>query len=359
MAYTVKLGNITEMECDVIVNSLGINGSVYGMLCESIINAANSAEIKNFIDSKTNNPVGFIYETEAGDLPCKKLFHIVTPHKFMDDENNQLLRKAYQDIIDKAINMGFKSIALPFIGTGANGYAETEVYNIVVDICGELSVLEEVEDRDILDISIVSFLKPKKVRSKHKNHINRYDRESEYYDQILYYEASSKFNCCEAPISIAGDCNFAFSELQANVLKCAEFMASFNPEEYIPSNYDYYMYPYDFVDDYSKYTQISTLAINDDGMDRKYKSKLKRGEVPMKKATLYSIAYSMKMNPSNLIQFMLASGFSFSPSDKLDIFMIDFMNGKYGKFDTFWDWVDECYKVTGIHIPSEYSKSNK
>ena len=77
MAYTVKLGNITEIECDVIVNSLGINGSVYGRLCESIIEAANSPDIKNYIDSKTNNPVGVIYDTEAGDLPCKKLFHVV------------------------------------------------------------------------------------------------------------------------------------------------------------------------------------------------------------------------------------------------------------------------------------------
>ena len=122
MAYTVKLGNITEIECDVIVNSLGINGSVYGRLCESIIKAANSSEIKNYIDSKTNSPVGFIYETNGGDLPCKKLYHIVTPHKFMDDDNNTLLRQAYQDIIDNK----YYCRTLKFEATKPNSLGKTK-----------------------------------------------------------------------------------------------------------------------------------------------------------------------------------------------------------------------------------------
>ena len=36
--------DITKIKCDVIVNSLGVDTTVYGRLCENIIKAANSEE---------------------------------------------------------------------------------------------------------------------------------------------------------------------------------------------------------------------------------------------------------------------------------------------------------------------------
>ena len=355
MAYTVKLGNITEIECDVIVNSLGINGSVYGRLCESIIKAANSSEIKNYIDSKTNSPVGFIYETSGGDLPCKKLYHIVAPHKFMDDDNNTLLRQAYQDIIDKAIKQGYKTISLPFIGTGANGYAETEVYDIVVDICGKLSVKEAIENKEILDIIIVSFLKPKRVKiDRNENRERKYINEARMYKEAEYY--NNKYSSCDGfmPKTLTSPSKKPqISVLSKNVIKCAKFMGEFNPEELIEPYTKYYR-PYDFVEDYTNEKGINTMILNENGIGEKFKSKLKTGTRTLEKPVLYFIAMLLEMNKSNLIQFMMAAGYSFIPSDDLDMFMIDCMNGKYGKMTNNVLIRHKCYEVTGIWIEFEY-----
>ena len=357
MAYTVKLGNITEIECDVIVNSLGINGSVYGRLCESIIEAANSPEIKKYIDSRIDSPVGFIYETKAGDLPCKKLYHIVTPHKFMDDENNTMLRQAYQDIIDKAIKQGYKSISLPFIGTGANGYAETEVFDIVVDICGKLSVQEAMEDKEILDIIIVSFLKPKRKKVAKTEELERpYVNEARMYYEKEYYYNKNKYTSCDGialKTSIPSK-KPKLSDLSKNVIKCAKFMGEFDPEELIESYYKKYHKPYDFVEDYAFQKGISTYVLNENGIGEKFKSKLKTGTRTLEKDVLFFIAIYLNMNKSNLIQFMLASGYSFKPSEELDMFMIDFMNGKYGIITNPLSILHKCYEVTGIWVEFEY-----
>lgn len=356
MAYTIRLGNITEVECDVIVNSLGINGSVYGKICESIIETAKSTEIKNFIDSKTNSQVGFIYETSAGVLPCQKLYHIVTPHKFMDDENNSLLRKAYLDIIDKAINQGYKSLALPFIGTGANGYAETEVFDIVVDICGKLSIQEELEDKDILDIIIVSYLKPKKKRKTTRDSVERpFSNETRMYNELEYYNRFKEDSYKNVFKHYSpSPTKSKLSNLSKNVIKCAKFMGEFDPSELVEPYLEKYYQPYDFVCDYLEYNEMSSLILNENGIGKRFKSKLKTGAVTLEKSVLYVIAVLLNMNKSNLIQFMLASGYSFSPSDKLDMFMIDYMNGKYGIINNYVLFLHKCYDVTDLWIALDY-----
>ena len=127
MGYLIKFGYIKQFESDAIVNSLGINGNVYGMLCEAILNAADSQELTSYIDSLVNNEIGTIFVTESGNLNCKNILHIVTPFRHMDDSNFSLLKKAYNDLLTKAIYLGHKSIVLPLIGSGANGYCLKDI----------------------------------------------------------------------------------------------------------------------------------------------------------------------------------------------------------------------------------------
>ena len=76
MPYIMKINeDITFINVDVIVNSLGIKGDVYGSLCEDIIKYSFSSELKEYIDSLTNNKIGTIYETKGYYLPCKEIFH--------------------------------------------------------------------------------------------------------------------------------------------------------------------------------------------------------------------------------------------------------------------------------------------
>ena len=103
MPFKVKYSDITTYKVDVIVNSLGVKGNVYGKLCKNIITKAKDQELKQYID-KQNNPVGTILVTSAGKLKANKIIHVVTPFKHMDNEKNELLVKAYKDCINKAFN---------------------------------------------------------------------------------------------------------------------------------------------------------------------------------------------------------------------------------------------------------------
>ena len=46
MPFKVKYSDITTYKVDVIVNSLGVKGNVYGKLCKNIITKAKDQELK-------------------------------------------------------------------------------------------------------------------------------------------------------------------------------------------------------------------------------------------------------------------------------------------------------------------------
>ena len=160
-----SFNDITKYEGDAIVNSIGVEGKLYGRLCKTILKEANDKELEIFINSQYNQ-IGTVLVTKAGKLPCKNIIHVVTPFKKDDDGNNSNLIKAYESIISKALEIGIKSIAIPFIGTGANGYDENDAYESIMAACSQILIQEEKEDRDILDITVVAYLKKQQSYQK-------------------------------------------------------------------------------------------------------------------------------------------------------------------------------------------------
>ena len=102
MPFKIRFDDITTYKADVVVNSLGIDGRIYGRLCQSILDRANSDELKSFIDSKTNNKVGQIFVSDAYGLNSKKIFHVVSPF-CNNDTNNQNLINTYRNIFLEVI----------------------------------------------------------------------------------------------------------------------------------------------------------------------------------------------------------------------------------------------------------------
>ncbi len=60
-----------------------------------------------------------------------------------------------------SVKNGFKKIGLPFIGTGANGYSESEAYDAVTSVCSDLAEREENENKEIIDVTIIAYLRPR------------------------------------------------------------------------------------------------------------------------------------------------------------------------------------------------------
>ena len=134
MPYEVRPVDITTIKCDAIVNSLGVLQSIndYGSICKSIIKASTDpSSLKDTISSweKEANP-GKIFLTKSFGLPAKNILHIVTPY-FSQDPQMFALEYVYKLALTMAAKKNWKHLAIPIIGTGANGYPHSYVLKMV------------------------------------------------------------------------------------------------------------------------------------------------------------------------------------------------------------------------------------
>ena len=312
MPFKIRFDDITTYKADVVVNSLGIDGRIYGRLCQSILDRANSDELKSFIDSKTNNKVGQIFVSDAYGLNSKKIFHVVSPF-CNNDTNNQNLINTYRNIFLEVIKYGYKSVAVPFLGTGANGYSDREAHDAFAEACNEIIEKEEETNTDILDISlIVADHSKKKIQKK-----NESIKSLSNMDVILV-DCRNKMLRREEPRT---------PRIIGKLKRCLDAM-SFTSENEILFPTTTYKLPYDFVDDYIIQKGIDEKILRISGLDRKVKYKM-RNSKKLDKIDVYRLAFVLNMNKPTTVEFMVLCGYSFNPLDKLDMFYLDYLDGKY------------------------------
>lgn len=332
MGYHIEFSDIVSFKGDAIVNSLGVNGSVYGRLCKNIIQADKSNTIKNIIDNKINNKIGDVFVTPSGDLICNNVIHIVTPFKKIDDSNLSLLKKAYKDIIDLAIKLGYKTLALPFIGTGANGYTDNQAYEAIEYACEELIAKEEKQQESLLDITIIGYLKKERVQRRERN-IDCCDGSIEYANIIMGPSTGMMFTP---------------GNTYRHFVECANAMTEVNEEEFIYCSKPY-KYPYDFILDYFAQTGKNDKDFPKIGIDPKKKYKLST-RYSYTKITIYRLAYICQMTMSQLVQFMFICEASFNPNNKLDVFMMNYFRGCVPHIHTRYQFSAVVKKYTDIDI---------
>lgn len=324
MSFSVTYGDALEYKGDAVLNSLGTNGAVYGRLCKNIIKGINRKDVKTLIDAQKDMPFGKIIETEGGDLQATHVLHIVTPFKKNDNSDCSLLRQAYKSVVDFAIDHGYKEIGLPLIGTGANGYSDKQAYEVVVDVLSEISDKENENNIDIIKATVIAYLNPKPIK---------YERT----DDIL-----SRRSCTtNAVMGTAWQQTDAHKnpkvkdDMQNPHSFCGvmQFVADINPDDmffpyYWPKEKGY-KYPYDFVDDYCAQKNLPLKTLREYDSHRRQKTRINQ---TLSKIDVFRFSVLLNLNKTEIIQFMSLCGYGFNPTSRLDMFFMDFINGKYGKF---------------------------
>ena len=138
MSFNPKyIGDISNFPCDVIINSLGVNTIEYGGICKSIIKASNDKEELENIFKRANDiyDVGEYFFTESFGLPVKSICHLITPHRDSDDKNLNIFIYSVRNVLVSCMDLGFKNIGIPLIGTGANKYDDKIIYDLLCKIC--------------------------------------------------------------------------------------------------------------------------------------------------------------------------------------------------------------------------------
>jgi len=120
MNIKIKKGNLLEQKVDVIVNPANSSGYM-GYGAAKAIAKEGGEIIEREAVNKAPLYIGDAIITNAGVLPFKGVIHTAT----LDDPNQEILSsnisKALLGAVLLADDLGFKSIAVPGMGTGAAG----------------------------------------------------------------------------------------------------------------------------------------------------------------------------------------------------------------------------------------------
>lgn len=319
--------DITKMHVDVIVNTgnrhlrggSGVNGAIH--------KAAGPEMLK---ECQLHAPcdVGQIVVTQGYRLPCKYVFHTVSP-VWQDGlhRERELLTACYQNALHVASVHKLKSIAFPLIASGAHGFPKDQALKIATDTIGDF-LLHHVQDNDLM-VYLVMFTKESlSVGSKLFSDIKQYIDDN-YVEEHFDYrrECSRRMSVMRSP------------EDEDDLIEaCAT--APMAMEEWNPATIEDAL---NMIDE--SFSEMILRKIKEKGMknadcykkaniDKKLFSKIVNNiHYKPKKTTALALAIALELSLEDTKELLMKAGLALSHSDKFDIIVEYFI--KHGKYDIF------------------------
>jgi O-acetyl-ADP-ribose deacetylase (regulator of RNase III) len=134
MAIELRLGDITKVPVDAIVNAANSGLRVGGGVDGAIHRAGGPAIMQELLSYK-GCPTGSAVATGAGRLPAKYVFHAVGPvYRGGASGEPDLLASAYQSCLRLGEERNVQSISFPSISTGVFGYPVDDAARIAIRV---------------------------------------------------------------------------------------------------------------------------------------------------------------------------------------------------------------------------------
>ena len=117
--FVIQVGDITKCTADALVHPVTEQLESAGVVSEEIFRAADTS-LKEELKTHGSCPLGGVVVTEAHGLNVKKILHTANP-KWLGGEQNEaeILASCYRSCLEKAVELGLKTVAFPSISTGA------------------------------------------------------------------------------------------------------------------------------------------------------------------------------------------------------------------------------------------------
>lgn len=128
----IRLGDITKLPSDAIVNSANSSLLAGGGVCGAIHRVAGK-ELERDCRAIGGCPTGGAVVTPGYGLPAKWVIHAVGP-RWSDGRHGEqdLLRRCYESILSSADEVGAVEITVPSISTG--------IYRFPVELAAEIAI---------------------------------------------------------------------------------------------------------------------------------------------------------------------------------------------------------------------------
>lgn len=349
-----KYMDIRKATTECIVNSLGTHIQEFGNICRAIFYAAQSKELEDFINNNVKGNVFDIKVTDAGHLPSEHIINIVMPYKYQDKDNEQL-RKAFSLVIDKAIELKYKSIAIPYIGTGANGYEYDDIHQALNDVMFNYQYKQGIE----IDILSVRYHTTKINRNRIDEEIRLHSEYRESYMNMEGEFRSERHRREKEPFDI-----LKYDDMNNVSLIQDAIRRNYKKEDEL--QIDSLYSPADFIRKaFKKAGGYAAVPLFESVLSNDARKNIASFKKSIKKEEIYCTSYLLKLNFTQIIQYMEISGYTFSPvtKNRLDIEVFKFIvnNNGFTKSDDFIDdyFYNLSEEISDIVINYEAPKRNK
>jgi len=135
MPFSIVRNDITKMKVHAIVNAANTDLKIGGGVCGAVFNAAGERKLQAACEKLAPIKTGEAVATPAFALPAKYIIHTAGPiYKDGKSGEEELLRSAYTNSLNLALEKKCKSIAFPLLSSGAYGYPKEEALHVATEV---------------------------------------------------------------------------------------------------------------------------------------------------------------------------------------------------------------------------------
>jgi O-acetyl-ADP-ribose deacetylase (regulator of RNase III) len=152
-SLSLTLGDIVEVDVDVVVNAANSGLMGGGGVDGAILRAGGDAQLaarQALRDRIGSLPTGHAAWTDAGDMRCRWVVHVVGPVFSRMEDRSALLASCYREALRVADELGARSIAFPAVSAGIYGWPIDSAADIAVATVAETSTVSVEDVRFVL-----------------------------------------------------------------------------------------------------------------------------------------------------------------------------------------------------------------
>jgi O-acetyl-ADP-ribose deacetylase (regulator of RNase III) len=131
----VMAGDVTKLEVDAIANAANTQ-LMHGGGVAGAISRAGGPDVQRESDERAPIGLGEAVETTAGDMPAHWVIHAATM-ELGGPTSAEIIERATRSTLDRAEQLGCRSLALVAFGTGVGGFPLDEAARLMVGAARE------------------------------------------------------------------------------------------------------------------------------------------------------------------------------------------------------------------------------